>query len=925
MQRIKNLMIIIITILILISSELVMAAYQLDELNDPNNVTWQRTNTMKLSTADDYYFYSDGSASRSNWINNQTFDPKGSTNIEFIFRIYRNNPAGGDKLYIGFSRANLSDATYMDKRLYLYPASNNIYIEVANYSNWYGQNTTTYRTDNPSKIHDYFIGYYPNGAYGKWAVGYRNVTAYNDAYDTTGFAYFFNETLNSTDGGYWEMLPIVFMSGVSGSNTARFYGLYYDDGIRYIKNMTINDSITREILNVSSITFNGNTYRTTNGTFQIDFGTLAASNQIYNNVIVDSSDFGGYHTRVYNGVNFSSGAYTEFNLSSIDVHFLVFDPFNASMQPYEVTYNTTNASSSLSTGISLNLTHRYDTYDFVFSTNGHSFRTTPYAHNFGANYTGSEWITLNPVYCHQYAHDSFSSQAINTFSVNVFGTAWFTTNGTCIEAFENWNECTDTKYNVIVDSPLRGGYFTKVFNGVNINNYNLPMENVRIQMIGSNALDQSTIPAITCQVNATTINSDSSTCYMNFSQGVASLSISAAGGYNTSTDIFATTGNTTYYRNVTLAKTMNFLIKREYDQTCFPFSTNDNMSMVVYCAGASQQFNVTQCDHNFTIGCSFDSILLSHTNGTFSYFRSLIPAYNDSIVTWYMLDLNKDVGVQVIINLLDFSGQYNSGVIRLKRFFGTNIAEIIEQNFDIDTSVNLYLLKHARYSVEICNEAGSCVSLGEIIGDVAEEKTLTIPSIGFYPEESLLGSNITWQMNWTPNSRIYFNYNDTTHGTTMIEWLVYNGSNTSQLYYNNTIMTYDLYASYIIPAAYVNSTFLACFVAYQPTLGIIKDCSAFYDMGVPFGSWGGFTTQEINKTKFWGALIFLFVLMFLFSPFSINAGLVTTCFFLWLFIKFNWLLTGNPMTDYIILFIVCGISGYYIIGTSTKTGAGGGA
>lgn len=914
-----SLTIISIFIIMLLSSQKVMAAlnWEYDDLSNATspqgNIQWNSTGILLNTTLN--YFLEPTDEGAYGYMNSHNISDINISNVNadtFVLRFKKISGITILNFGVGNETASTTTNTWLFKLQI--DSTQSLYISDVNNGNDLCAKHLSKNTEN-------LLGEvkvtFNNSNY---IVFYKNITAYNDAFSDTGWKEYCNYNLTTWKPNNQRYKINLFRAGSNGVQIYDFDWQHNGTTTTNILNMTINDSITREILNVSSITFGGNTYRTTNGTFQIDFGTSAAANQIYNNVVVDSSDFGGYRTAVYNGVNFSSGTYTEFNLSSIDVHFLVFDPFNITLQPYEVNYNTTNISSPLSTGISLNLTHRYDTYNFIFTTNGHSFRTTAYSHNFGSNYSGSKWITLLPVYCHQYASDSFSGDGLNTFSVNALGTSWFTNNGTCIMALENWNECTDIKNNVVVDSSDSGGYFTKTFNGININNYNFPMENVRIQMIGSNALDQTTIPAITCLVNATTITSAGTTCYMNFSQGQASLSISALGGYNTSTDKFATTGNTTYYRNLSLAKTMNFLIKREYDQTCFPFATNNNMSMVVYCSGASQQVNITSCDTNLTIGCAFDSIILAHNNGTFSYFRTLIPTYNDSIVTWYMFDLNQDTGIQIIINLIDFSSQYNSGIIRLKRYFGTSIAEIIEQNFDIEDSVNLYLLKHARYSVEICNYADSCVSLGEIIGDVAEEKTLTIPNIAFFPTNSLLGNQISWQMNWSPNNRIYFNYNDTTHATTSIEFLVYNGSNTSQLYYNNTIMTYDLYASYIIPAAYYNSTFIACFIAYQPTLGIIKDCSAFYDIGKPFGSWEGFNTAEINKAKFWGALIFLFVLMFLFSPYSINAGLVTTNVFLFIFIKFNWLLTGNPGKDYAVLIICSVLSGLYIIGTATKSG-----
>lgn len=665
-------------------------------------------------------------------------------------------------------------------------------------------------------------------------------------------------------------------------------------------------------LDTFSVRINGTVRRTTNGTIYHTFESDEQYKAAFDSVVVDSSENDGYFTQEHDDINFSVAPIT-FNLTNSILELQAEDFEGSVMRTFEGQQNSTNTSIAGGTTIYFNISKGEVGILASSSQNGGYISTWE---NFTAsgNTTHQRTVTFNPIYSACHMNDTYSGQDLMSISAEFDGDVYTSTNGTIWIPFVHYND-QSTAVSVTADSSDNDGYFTQEFGGtVFDDNTTFSLANSIGNVYAVNQLDESSINTFTVQVNTTNISTTSGLVALNLTKGLSEVFV-YADGYEWNVSNFTISGNTTHTLNFTLSKTLEFNIIREATNTPFDFTQEQNMTMTVYCEGASQLFNVTENNFTEDISCSFDSIVLAHQNQTQSYFRSLIPDYNETLVKWYMFDLNYDTGVQIIINLVDLTGDYTNGIIRAKRFFGTSQAEIIEQNFDIEESVNLYLLKSTRYTIEVCNEEGACRSLGELISDVAEEKTMFIPDIDFYPTSSLLGDQISWLINWTPNNRIQLTYEDTSENTTYVTFLVYNGTNTTHLYYNNTVATYSLTATYVIPSAYVNTSFIGCVVAHHPDLtDLIYDCSAFQEYEDGFGTWDGFNQAEQSKVKFWGALIFLVLIGLLFSAWSIKAGLVAVNFFLWLFIHFRWLLTGNSVYDYGILAVSVVLSIIYIAG-----------
>jgi hypothetical protein len=669
-----------------------------------------------------------------------------------------------------------------------------------------------------------------------------------------------------------------------------------------------------------SVRINGTVHRTTNGTIYHTFESDEQYKAEFDSVVVDSPENDGYFTQEHDDINFSHAPIT-FNLTNSILQLSADDWEGSMVTNFQAERNGSVNKSTTGGTLYFNVTKGEMELLMSSSSNGGYVSTWD---NFTA--TGNTTIvrtgTFNPLYGYCHANDTFSGQDLMNISAEFDGDVYWTANGTLYAPFLHQNDYTTTR-EVTVDSHDNDGYFTQVFNGVDwsINN-TFSIRNAIATVVAVNQLDESTITSFKVQVNNTNYTSVSSEVNLNLSKGLAEI-FTYADGYEFNVSNFTISGNTTHSMNFTMSKVLEFNIIREATNEPFDFSQEENMTMTVYCSGASQLFNVTSNNFTEDISCSFDSIVLSHQNGTQAYFRSLIPTYNQTLVKWYTLDLNYDTGVQILINLVDLTGEYSTGIIRAKRYFDSTLAEIIEQNFDIEDSVNLYLLKSTRYTLEVCNDDGACRSLGEIISDVAEEKTMFIPNIDFYPTESLLGNLIQYDINWTPNNRIQLTYEDDSENTTYVEFLVYNGSNTTHLYYNNTVVTSSLTATYVIPAAYYNTSFIACVVAHHPDLtDLIRHCEAFQEYEDDFGHWEGFNETEQYKVKFWGSLLFLVLIGLLFSKYSIEAGLTAVNFFLWLFIQFRWLITGNSVYDYTILGVSIVLSVIYIVGLKNGGGRG---
>src|SRR3990167_5617083 len=351
-----------------------------------------------------------------------------------------------------------------------------------------------------------------------------------------------------------------------------------------------------------------------------------------------------------------------------------------------------------------------------------------------------------------------------------------------------------------------------------------------------------------------------------------------------------------------------FYLRREADNSVFDVNATNTTRLTIFCptkniiiyfkneSSGSSPTSKVSTQENITMDCPYTLMKMDINYPDSSYFRSLIPATTQQNVTWWLLDLNKDTGVQIILELIDLSGDFTGGKITIKTAIGSKNEEIVVQKFDIATSVVLYLLKDALYKVTLTSTDGTIIrELGDLIADAAGTKTITYPTIPFYPD-TILENNITWSYTFNASANILrLQFLDSTGQTTHIRWRIYNGTNGSTILstFENFYTTTNFSSvTYTYQPVLFNFTYYTHLFVEHSTLGFnISEYRIFGDFESP-GGFAGFETDSIANIKKYSSAMFLVVWGLLFS--ARHAGIGMTSTFIWLVIlrQIGWFLIG---------------------------------
>jgi len=353
---------------------------------------------------------------------------------------------------------------------------------------------------------------------------------------------------------------------------------------------------------------------------------------------------------------------------------------------------------------------------------------------------------------------------------------------------------------------------------------------------------------------------------------------------------------------INMSPRFQFYLRREADNSIFDVVGTNTTKLTIYCPNKNIVINFrnltsNSTQENKTVDCAYTLMKMDVSYASTSYFRTLIPPKTQQNVTWWLLDLNQDTGVQIIINLVDLTGDFTSGIIRLITAVGGGNEDIIEQQFDISTSATLYLLKDGLYTVSLVNSANTIErQLGNLIADAAGTRTITYPNIPFYPENTILENNISWSYYFNVSSNtLRLQYNDATGSSTLIRWKIYNGSNTSSLLQTFTGTT-NSSETFTYNAVSGNTTyFTELFVQNGLLTFNITDIKTWGDFSGYLSSFAGYTVTEAKNLKHYASTLFLVVWGLLFSAKFIVVGLVSTTIWMgilktlgWFDISFLW-------------------------------------
>lgn len=367
-----------------------------------------------------------------------------------------------------------------------------------------------------------------------------------------------------------------------------------------------------------------------------------------------------------------------------------------------------------------------------------------------------------------------------------------------------------------------------------------------------------------------------------------------------------TSANSSSYNEtlITYLSFMTLFLVREKTNLPLNISGADEVTVSIICSDDVTTINITSNTTNINISCAYEFIKTDATYGNTSYFRIINPSYTSfSNTTIYMLDLNHDTGVEIILNINDLTGDYSSGEVIIQRYINNSQVIIISQPFDIEASATLYLLKDMLYTVSVKNNDGETRVIGNLIASSPGTKTLTLPEISFLPDDAIVGDEVNWYYTYNRTSFIQLVYSDTNNQTTNTSFIIMNENDTSTAIFSGyTTNSSRLSFTYGLPN--YNLTYLSNLTINHPVLGRVFEQRVYTPIGAVLTPAETGLFPNISIYLFWMSLIFVFIIGLVFSARSSKVGLVAVMFFLLMFMLWGWISFGAVTWVVFGLFVV---------------------
>jgi hypothetical protein len=354
-------------------------------------------------------------------------------------------------------------------------------------------------------------------------------------------------------------------------------------------------------------------------------------------------------------------------------------------------------------------------------------------------------------------------------------------------------------------------------------------------------------------------------------------------------------GNGLPYTSFAATNTSNqriFTFKREATNAAMNMSASTNtLSMI--CPNETLQFNINTSQFTTTSFCNYSALLmLVSYNGTV-YTRQLNPLHTQKNITFYLMDLRYDTAVETLISLNDLTGYYRGGSVTVTKVMTDGVQNIIQEPFDLENKVTLYLLKDNQYVLNILTSTGTATSLGNLIGSAASY-AVTLPVLSFNPTNTFYGNAIQYEYTYNAtNGKMSVQYRDTKNSTTGLAFKVYNGTNKSILLYSAALTapnTYNATMTYSSPS-HPNAYYYSCLYINHSALNFTLDCKYFNPSTQNYiTTLDQYPNSNIVKNIIAFAVIAIILLTFG-ARTKPMAG-VALAFFTWFFIGIGWLNVG---------------------------------
>lgn len=468
-------------------------------------------------------------------------------------------------------------------------------------------------------------------------------------------------------------------------------------------------------------------------------------------------------------------------------------------------------------------------------------------------------------------------------------------------------------YNITISSTQNGGYFNKTYwNTSTTTTLNATLYQSTLNITAVNILNGTVLTVFNGSTPLQSFTTTNGTGVLYLKAGDYNLTISGNSGYSSQINPVTMEALTSVLFQANLSPLLTFRFIREKTNTGFNV-TSHNITLYIYCPSNTTSQTVTSNTTIVPIGCQWSFMQVTVQNGANSYFRTLIPGYSETSINWYLVDLVFDTAVETILRLNDLTGQYYNGSITVNKFINNSNVDIIEQLWDLENKVTLYLLRDALYSLTINAPAGqSTRNLGYLVADTASDKTITLPVIEISPTVILGGLvNYAFNVNDTLN---FLSYNDTSATTSNITFTVYNGTNSSKIIYQVSNTNVGSATFTYVPTS-VEPT-ITCFTAL---IGAIPDpvtqCYS-YLTPITVGNFSNYPPPEDKQIT--NILAILGMLALSLAIYAGSRSEALACFIAtiaaFMFITWGWLDLGSPTlnTTWLIISGVITALAFYI-------------
>jgi len=321
-----------------------------------------------------------------------------------------------------------------------------------------------------------------------------------------------------------------------------------------------------------------------------------------------------------------------------------------------------------------------------------------------------------------------------------------------------------------------------------------------------------------------------------------------------------------------------------------------NTTLTIKCPDSQYTYPMTSGTYKLGLTCEdYELIKVTVKQEGSEYYRTATISPDEGttpLIDWYLVDLRDYTVIQIVLKLHDLTGyRWADSTARLSHSVNNvSDATIIEQMFDVDDRVYLYLLQGQQYKLTITNAYGETWE-SSFIADTAEEKDVFLPGQGVYGDWIYLEDEIRYTFDFDADVHGFnLSYQDIGNRTSYVSFTIKNATDNSIIYQDT-----DSSGDYVVPITFTyqnavirrNESYIGMLYFVHDTLGQRRVEQTFGEYGnVEVSGWSTTTYESMLK---WFIYVFLVAFILLFSGTNSHIGLVLTFGIMIIFKSIGWL------------------------------------